>query len=456
MLLDVNSVIGCENMKIKSIGLLNFKAFTSTPEGDDLEIFLGGKSTVFYGVNGAGKSTLLSAASYALWPFINKLNISQGKDYQTMSSDLLHKGKRHKKSGSNCSVFLSLIDGDNEFCLEKGIQVKSNRTAIPLYRNSPYLKQLVDYFISNYLSDEEFPDDGACIQNMPVFLNYGTNRSVLDVPLRIRNNHSLTKRAALERALESSLDFRTFFMWYRNQEDIENEQKSIDHQDKLLQCVRTAIKNMMDDIEEIKVCRTPLRMVVVKHGIEVNIEQLSDGEKCTLALLGDIARRVAMANPCHDNPLEGDGVVMIDEIDLHLHPAWQRKILNVLKKTFPNIQFIITTHSPQVLGEVDDSYNLFSIITDQHGNRNIEQISRLDCFDSNYILENFMQTSPDNISFQERITAIYRSIRETQFEVAHTQIVTLTDLLGPNHPEILALEGEYRRSRYKYEKNLKG
>lgn len=442
-------------MKINTIGLQNFKAFTSTPEGDELEVFLGGKSTVFYGVNGAGKSTLLSAASYALWPFINRLNISQGKDYQTMSSDLLHKGKRYTKNGNNCCVLLSLIDGDNEFYLEKGIQVKSNGTTAPLYRNSPYLKQLVEYFTNNYLADEDSLDDGICIQNMPIFLNYGTNRSVLDVPLRIRNNHSLTKRAALERALESSLDFRTFFMWYRNQEDIENEYKSVDYQDKLLQCVRTAIKNMMDDVEEIKVRRSPLRMVVVKQGIEVRIEQLSDGEKCTLALLGDIARRIAMANPCRDNPLEGDGVVMIDEIDLHLHPAWQRKMLSVLKKTFPNIQFIITTHSPQVLGEVDDSYNLFSISSDQFGNRSIEQMTRFDCFDSNYILENFMQTSPENMLFQERIRAIYRSIKENQFEDAQAQIVTLKELLGPNHTEILALEGEYKRSKYKYEKNLK-
>ena len=443
-------------MKIESIGLLNFKAFTSTPEGDELEVFLGGKSTVFYGVNGAGKSTLLSAASYALWPFINKLNISQGKDFQTMSSDLLHKGKRYKMNSNNCSVLLALMDGDNDFYLEKGIQVKSNGTTIPLYKNSPYLKQLVEYFINNYLADEESPDDGICIQNMPVFLNYGTNRSVLDVPLRIRNNHSLTKRAALERALESSLDFRTFFMWYRNQEDIENEQKSVDHQDKLLQCVRTAIKNMMDDVEEIKVRRSPLRMVVVKHGIEVNIEQLSDGEKCTLALLGDIARRVAMANPCRDNPLEGDGVVMIDEIDLHLHPAWQRKILRVLKDTFPNIQFIITTHSPQVLGEVDDSYNLFSINSDQYGNRSIEQMTRFDCFDSNYILENFMHTKPENLLFQKRISAVYRSIRENQFEEADAEIATLKELLGEDHPDILTLNGEYKRSKYRYEKNHKG
>jgi hypothetical protein len=67
-----------------------------------------------------------------------------------------------------------------------------------------------------------------------------------------------------------------------------------------------------------------------------------------------------------------------------------------------------------------------------------------------------MHTSPENILFQDRITAIYRSIRENQFENAHVQIDILKDLLGPNHPDILALEGEYKRSKYKYEKNSKG
>mgnify|MGYP000614132610 CR=1 FL=1 len=83
--------------------------------------------------------------------------------------------------------------------------------------------------------------------------------------------------------------------------------------------------------------------------------------QCTLALFGDLARRIALANPSRSNPLEGEGIVLIDEIELHMHPSWQRKILGALKSTFPNIQFIITTHSPQVISEVDDSYNLFGL-----------------------------------------------------------------------------------------------
>ena len=71
-----------------------------------------------------------------------------------------------------------------------------------------------------------------------------------------------------------------------------------------------------------------------------------------------LARRMALANPGRENPLEGTGVVLIDELELHMHTSWQRKVLGVLKETFPNIQFIITTHSPQILGELDDKYNL--------------------------------------------------------------------------------------------------
>lgn len=67
---------------------------------------------------------------------------------------------------------------------------------------------------------------------------------------------------------------------------------------------------------------------------------------------------MALANPEKENPLEGSGVVLIDELDLHMHTSWQRKVLNVLRDTFPNVQFIITTHSPQILGEMDDSVNL--------------------------------------------------------------------------------------------------
>jgi predicted ATP-binding protein involved in virulence len=88
---------------------------------------------------------------------------------------------------------------------------------------------------------------------------------------------------------------------------------------------------------------------------EVRFEQLSAGQKAVTTLFGDIARRLILLNPKLDNPLEGQGIVLIDEIELHLHPKWQQGVLLNLQKSFPNIQFIVTTHSPQVLSTVDKS-----------------------------------------------------------------------------------------------------
>ena len=86
---------------------------------------------------------------------------------------------------------------------------------------------------------------------------------------------------------------------------------------------------------------------------------MSDGYRITIALVADIAARLAEANPSAessglDNPLNANGIVMIDEIDLHLHPKLQREILRRLTKIFPNVQFVVSTHSPNVvIGALD-------------------------------------------------------------------------------------------------------
>ncbi|MGN5028989.1 AAA family ATPase [Aeromonas rivipollensis] len=92
---------------------------------------------------------------------------------------------------------------------------------------------------------------------------------------------------------------------------------------------------------------------LTNDGHNVTVEQLSDGQRIFLSLVADLARRMIMLNPRLDNPFEGSGIVLIDEIELHLHPQWQQDIIENLRTIFPNIQFIITTHSPIVLSTVD-------------------------------------------------------------------------------------------------------
>lgn len=98
-------------------------------------------------------------------------------------------------------------------------------------------------------------------------------------------------------------------------------------------------------------------MEIEKDGQLLTVNQLSDGEKCLIAMVSDLARRMAIANPTGD-PLQGEGIILIDEIDLHLHPKWQRMIVPKLLEVFPNCQFIISTHSPHVLTHIQPE-NIF-------------------------------------------------------------------------------------------------
>lgn len=136
---------------------------------------------------------------------------------------------------------------------------------------------------------------------------------------------------------------------------MENEERIADndaHRSRELEAFRRAMTVFMPEYTQVRVRRRPLRMVVNKDGEEFNIAQLSDGEKIYLALIGDMCRKLALANPDMTDPLQGEGIVMIDEVDLHLHPKWQAEIAERLIEVFPNVQFIITTHSPQVINHV--------------------------------------------------------------------------------------------------------
>ena len=145
-----------------------------------------------------------------------------------------------------------------------------------------------------------------------------------------------------------------------------------------------------------------------------------------LALFGELARRMALANPGKDvNPLEGSGVVLIDELDLHMHTSWQRKVLNVLRDTFPNIQFIITTHSPQILGEMDDSVNLLYLYNEDNEIL-FKTYESFVGWDANVILEEVMNTSSVNQDIKRMIDEMYKCIEDKKYDEAE-KIVDILD-----------------------------
>jgi predicted ATP-binding protein involved in virulence len=157
-------------------------------------------------------------------------------------------------------------------------------------------------------------------------------------------------------------------------------------------------------------------MVISKDNIRLAIDQLSDGEKCYIAMIGDLARRMAVANPHAENSLNCGGIVLIDEVELHLHPEWRRRIVPSLRKIFPNIQFIITTYSPQVLGEIKD----MDVIKLLKKDGNVIAQKALSVFgrDSSFILEEFMDTPEKNSEVSEKIGEMYRYINVKNYLAA--------------------------------------
>lgn len=399
-------------MKIMKLCAHNFKGFK------DLEINLEGKSTVIFGVNGTGKSTVLSVVNYLFWNWVNRLNNSQGTAFRSFGPELVHCG------ASDMEISAEINMEDIVFLLKRGyIKARPGKAAVT-EQNKKLYDSFVRYMLEHYLLKDV---------NMPIYVNYGTNRSVLDIPLRIRNKHEFSKLTSLERIAESELDYRTFFEWFRNQEDLENEMKretgALEYEDIPLRCVRTAVTAMLGNVTDLRVKRSPLRMTVKKDGVELRVDQLSDGEKCTLALFGDLARRIALANPNRENPLEGEGIVLIDEIELHMHPSWQRRVLNVLKKVFPNIQFIVTTHSPQVLSEVDDDYNIFLF---KENENNVVTVSSPRTYgkDTNAILRTVMDTDERPVEIKEEFERFYTAVDDQNYSEAEQILDNLEEKIG--------------------------
>ena len=172
--------------------------------------------------------------------------------------------------------------------------------------------------------------------------------------------------------------------------------------------------------------------ILIDHGqTTLHLRQLSDGERSVLVLMLDIAKRLAQANPRLADPLsEAEAIILIDEIDLHLHPQWQRKIVHDLTRTFPNCQFIASTHSPQVIGEVPHGRVRFIDGDTVHIPDHSFGV------DSSRVLEELMETRPRNVGVDERLNKIAALIDEGDKAEARSLIDTLAREIGASDPEI--------------------
>jgi predicted ATP-binding protein involved in virulence len=276
------------------------------------------------------------------------------------------------------------------------------------------------------------------VRPFPLVVQYSVSRAVLDIPMRVRDTHAFRPEAALEGALSAEgKTFRHLFEWLREREDIENEAVRYFKQhreDRQLGTVRRAIASALPGFSNLRVRRSPLRMTVQKGPLELRVDQLSDGEKCFLALIGDLARRLATANPWHEDALKASAIVLIDEIELHMHPAWQRDVVDILRKTFPGCQFIVTTHSPQVLAEVpNDSVIHLEDFTAFAKHAGTYQR------DSNVILSEAMGAGDRPKAMANRLRYVNKLLDDEKLVEAREEIEKIAKDLGEDDHEVVGL-----------------
>lgn len=398
-------------MKIKELEIENFRGIEkATIQFDE-------RLTLLVAKNGGGKTTILEAIAI-FFKWLNS-SIDESKLMFLTLGENTKIGKEYEKL-----KIQTFVDGEFNYTLfNGGVAIDNNKELFfhdlkdKILNENKYLN-LVYYSSNRYFNTFNF--------------DFETSINLTD-----KYFQDLIKLNPL--AEVSAYDDLVSWLYFRQvvENDITLNTQNF-YTDKQFNVVKSVISNFIVYLSKINVRAYPPRVTLRKDDTELNLNQLSGGERNLLALVADIARRLAIANPDLENPLEGEGIVMIDEIELHLHPGWQRKVIHRLLDTFPNIQFIITTHSPQVIGEIKpDQIRILDMQTD---NFTVTTPTMSKGLDSSMILEGIMGASERNAEVKEKLQYITNLIDEDKYAEAKIELNKLTDEIGGSIPETVSAE----------------
>lgn len=417
-------------MFLKTITLHNFRCFS------DLEVNFNNRLTVVVGNNGAGKSTVLEAAAIAAGTLTAAMD------------GLTNYGIKKSDAHYKCFELGSNVDVQPQFPVEitavgdiDGKEVAWSRSLNSAKGRGSLASAKELTAIAGKYQERMRRGDKDLI--LPIISYYGTgrlweqHREKKDDTFE-KNNRSNGYTDSLDGAANDNLMLKWFQKMTIQQLQRGQEIPEFTAVRMALEQVFASITGCSDvkvqfnlDMNEIDVLYFDTNNVHVR----IPISQLSDGYKCTISLIADIAYRMAILNPqLLDKVLiETEGIVLIDEIDLHLHPAWQKRILKDLLEIFPKVQFIVSTHAPEVINSVkSDSVvilknnGILPVADETYGK------------DANTILREVMEVAarPDDVKIL--FEQFYDLLDKCDWVQAGAVIEKLESIVGNNDAEVNA------------------
>ena len=376
------------------------------------------------GVNGVGKTTVLDTLAVCL-------------------SGVVRHANRHARYGTffeadDIRFGVGALQAECEF--ECG--GKEHRYDLDRFRHSNPVHGTTEWSRKgetayNRLAIEQFqggiPTDGkgGKPEGKVLAVLFSTGRSVATEQRSPQGAAMGSVAAAFAGALSSrGLQLGEFAAWMRVQKALSSKRPEAA---RMLTALDKAVARFLPDYRNLRPAQADSKhSLLIDRGTQaLPVRHLSDGERGVLALVLDLARRLAQANEGMADPAaEAEAVVLIDELELHLHPAWQRRIVAGLIDTFPRCQFIATTHSPQVIGEVE--HDRIHIMADG------EVYSPTHSFgvDSSRVLEEVMDAHPRSSAIHELLTRISEQVGEHRYNNARRSLAQLVTRLGEDDPEV--------------------
>ncbi len=421
-------------MKLNSLTVKNFRGFSELP------VSFHDHLTVLVGINGAGKTSILDAIAISLGTVFTAFDGLTGIKIKKQDASI----KAYKVgSGDDVQGQYPVVIcangalGSEDVAWERSLNRDSGSTTI---KNASKL-------ISIAKSYQERLRNGDTTLSLPIIAYYGTGR-LWDYHREKKNNafKNDSRLNGYVDALDGTANIKLMLNWFRKKaiEKQENQELGMGPIPEL-----EAVYHAMEECYSLATGETDVRIrysvstnelnvyYAAKDGTRVRLplNQLSDGFKSTLSLVADIAYRAAVLNPQLSDRVtkESDGIILIDEVDLHLHPSWQRRVLNDLQTIFPKMQFIVSTHAPAVIQSISREH--LRILRD-----NRLEMPSLQTFgkDVNGIFRSVMDVSERPIEIKMRFNSLYELLDNEQYDDAEQMLNQLEDEIGSDDPEIVA------------------